>query len=135
RKGGRGFYTYEKGRDKGVNEAIYAQLGATVPAERRELPAESILDRTLLAMVNEAARVLEDGIVKSAADVDLGMITGTGFPPFRGGLLRWADTLGMHEILRRLERLEREHGVRFEPAPLIRERAAGHRGFYDDRPR
>ena len=131
RKGGRGFYLYEDGRDKGVNQEIYAKLGNALPAQRRELPEQEIIDRALLAMVNEAARILADGIVANAGDVDLGMITGTGFPPFRGGLLRWADTLGMKEVLRRLESLAQKHGKRFEPAPLIRERAAAGRGFYD----
>jgi 3-hydroxyacyl-CoA dehydrogenase / enoyl-CoA hydratase / 3-hydroxybutyryl-CoA epimerase len=130
RKGGRGFYTYEKGREKDVNGSIYDSLGAALPAERKELSEQDILDRALLAMVNEAARVLEDGIVESAGSVDLGMITGTGFPPFRGGLLRWADSIGMQQVLRRLEELHAQHGARFEPAPLIRERAAAGRGFY-----
>ncbi|HSJ10607.1 MAG TPA: 3-hydroxyacyl-CoA dehydrogenase NAD-binding domain-containing protein [Longimicrobiales bacterium] len=130
RKGGKGFYLYEDGRDTGVNAEIYAALGDAVPTERREIDAQDILDRTLLAMVNEAARVLEDGIVATPGDVDLGMITGTGFPPFRGGLLRWADSLGMAEVLRRLEALEARHGARFTPASLIRERAAEGRGFY-----
>jgi 3-hydroxyacyl-CoA dehydrogenase len=58
------------------------------------------------------------------------MITGTGFPPFRGGLLRWADALGMHTVLERLEALHARHGARFEPAPLIRRLAAEGRGFY-----
>jgi 3-hydroxyacyl-CoA dehydrogenase / enoyl-CoA hydratase / 3-hydroxybutyryl-CoA epimerase len=58
------------------------------------------------------------------------MITGTGFPPFRGGLLRWADAIGMQQMLRRLEELHARHGARFEPAPLIRARAAAGRGFY-----
>jgi 3-hydroxyacyl-CoA dehydrogenase/enoyl-CoA hydratase/3-hydroxybutyryl-CoA epimerase len=131
RKGGKGFYLYEDGRDKGVNQEMYAKLGSALPAQRRELPEQEIIDRALLAMVNEAARILADGIVATAGDVDLGMITGTGFPPFRGGLLRWADTLGMKEVLRRLESLAQKHGKRFEPAPLIRERAAAGRGFYD----
>jgi 3-hydroxyacyl-CoA dehydrogenase/enoyl-CoA hydratase/3-hydroxybutyryl-CoA epimerase len=130
RKGGRGFYVYESGRDKSVNEGIYTRLAGALPAERRELPEQEILDRTLLAMVNEAARVLEDGIVASAGDVDLGMITGTGFPPFRGGQLRWADALGVHAALERLDALHARHGARFEPAPLIRHLAAEGRGFY-----
>ncbi|HEX2166457.1 MAG TPA: 3-hydroxyacyl-CoA dehydrogenase NAD-binding domain-containing protein, partial [Longimicrobiales bacterium] len=130
RKGGRGFYTYEKGREKEVNGDIYSSLGATLPSERKELAEQDILDRLLFAMVNEAARVLEDGIVQSAGEVDLGMITGTGFPPFRGGLLRWADAIGMQQVLRRLEELHAQHGVRFEPATLIRELAAAGRGFY-----
>lgn len=130
RKGGRGFYAYEGGREQDVNAEIYEKLGDAVPNTRRELDPQQVLDRLLLAMVNEAARVLEDGIVASPGDVDLGMITGTGFPPFRGGLLRWADTLGMAEVLRRLESLEERHGIRFAPAPIIRERAEAGRGFY-----
>lgn len=128
RKGGRGFYTYENGRERGVNESVYEQLGLS--RKRSSLDREEILDRTLLVMVNEAARILADGIVATPGDVDLGMITGTGFPPFRGGLLRWADTLGMGVVLQRLEALAARHGERFEPAPLIRERAAAGRGFY-----
>ncbi|MEX0907115.1 MAG: 3-hydroxyacyl-CoA dehydrogenase NAD-binding domain-containing protein, partial [Gemmatimonadota bacterium] len=123
RKGGRGFYVYEDGREKGVNEAIYTDLAPALPQKRIELPEQEILDRALLAMVNEAARVLEDGIVATAEEVDLGMITGTGFPPFRGGLLRWADSLGTEEVLRRLEQLSARHGARFAPAPLIPEPA------------
>jgi 3-hydroxyacyl-CoA dehydrogenase/enoyl-CoA hydratase/3-hydroxybutyryl-CoA epimerase len=131
RKGGKGFYIYEEGKEKGVNEGIYAALGTAVPANRKAIPPDQVRDRTALAMVNEAARTLEDGIAETPADVDLAMITGTGFPPFRGGLLRWADTLGMPTILARLDGLRREHGPRFEAAALIRERAASRLGFYD----
>jgi 3-hydroxyacyl-CoA dehydrogenase/enoyl-CoA hydratase/3-hydroxybutyryl-CoA epimerase len=132
RKGGRGFYVYEKGRDKSVNDEIYKRLAGALPAERREIPEQEILDRTLLSMVNEAARVLEDAIVAGPGDVDVAMITGTGFPPFHGGLLRWADSIGMQNILQRLEQLQAQHGIRFEPARLIRERAGAGRGFYGD---
>ncbi len=82
-------------------------------------------------MVNEAARVLEDGIVASAGDVDLAMITGTGFPPFRGGLLRYADSAGLQTVLRRLEAFQSRHGDRFAPAPLLVERARARTGFHD----
>ncbi|CAN5763310.1 fatty acid oxidation complex subunit alpha FadB [soil metagenome] len=129
RKGGLGFYRYSEGREKGVNEDIYTTLAEAL-RERREIDETEILDRTLLSMVNEAARVLEDGIVDGPGDVDLGMITGTGFPPFRGGLLRWADTLGLAEVMKRLEQLESRLGVRFTPAGLVREYAAAGRGFY-----
>jgi 3-hydroxyacyl-CoA dehydrogenase/enoyl-CoA hydratase/3-hydroxybutyryl-CoA epimerase len=132
RKGGRGFYVYENGRDKSVNDEIYKRLADALPAERTEIPEQDILDRTLLAMVNEAARVLEDAIVAGPGDVDVAMITGTGFPPFHGGLLRWADSIGMRTILQRLEQLQARHGIRFEPAGLIRERAGAGRGFYGD---
>jgi 3-hydroxyacyl-CoA dehydrogenase/enoyl-CoA hydratase/3-hydroxybutyryl-CoA epimerase len=130
RKGGRGFYLYEDDRENGVNEEIYETLGAAVPPHRSPVDAEHVRDRTLLAMVNEAARTLEDGIARNAGDVDLAMITGTGFPPFRGGLLRWADSLGTNALLSKLETLEGELGPRFAPAPLLRELAAANRGFY-----
>jgi 3-hydroxyacyl-CoA dehydrogenase/enoyl-CoA hydratase/3-hydroxybutyryl-CoA epimerase len=131
RKGGKGFYVYEDDREKDVNEGIYAALRDAVPPNRKAIPPDQVRDRTVLAMVNEAARVLEDGIASSPGDVDLAMITGTGFPPFRGGLLRWADTLGMPTVLARLDALAREHGPRFEAAALIRERATARLGFYD----
>jgi 3-hydroxyacyl-CoA dehydrogenase / enoyl-CoA hydratase / 3-hydroxybutyryl-CoA epimerase len=131
RKGSRGFYIYEGGREKSVNDALYADLEGTIPSDRRTFDEQEILDRTLLVMVNEAARVLEDGIVETPGEVDLGLITGTGFPPFRGGLLRWADREGLPSILQRLETLEAKHGVRFAPADMIRRYAAEGRGFYD----
>lgn len=132
RKGGNGFYTYDGERQSGIRERTYEELGASVPAQRRELSESDIRDRTVLVMVNEAARVLEDGIVPTPGDVDLGMITGTGFPPFRGGLLRYADSIGLTEVVARLEELERRHGPRFAPAPLLRQYARQGRGFYDD---
>ena len=133
KKGGRGFYTYDGDEQKGVHERIYEELGASVPAERREHSAEEIRDRTVLVMVNEAARVLEDGIVRTPGDVDLGMITGTGFPPFRGGLLRYADERGLADIRQRLEELARRYGPRFDPGSLLRRYAQEGRGFYDTR--
>ncbi len=82
-------------------------------------------------MVNEAARLLDEGIVTRASDVDLAMIMGTGFPPFRGGLLRFADTTHVRVICSRLEELQGAHGDRFEPAPLVRELAQSDTSFYD----
>lgn len=131
RKGGLGFYRYEGDKDPVPDEAIYSELADTVPAERQTLPAETIRDRLILIMVNEAARALEDGVVEHAGDVDLALITGTGFPPFYGGLLRFADRIGLPAIIETLERFEQELGVRFQPAPLLRERAEAGRGFYD----
>lgn len=131
RKGDRGFYVYRAGREEAADGAVYADLGDAVPPERRELPESAIQERAVLAMVNEAARALQDGIVDDAAAVDLGMIAGTGFPPFRGGLLRYADALGLPVVLDRLEALAERHGPRFEPAPLLREYSAAGRGFYE----
>ena len=130
KKGGRGFYLFEGEREKGVDESIYAELADAVPAERRTIGKDVIQERCILVMINEAARALEDGIVSEAGAVDLAMITGTGFPPFRGGLLRHADALGLPKIVEKLEAYERELGVRFQPAPLLRAHAEAGRGFY-----
>ena len=111
-----------------VDPSAYAAAGV---APRAGAPgAEEIRDRLVLAMVNEAARTLADGIAASAADVDLAMIMGTGFPPFRGGLLRYADDLGGRAVLDRLERYEAKLGVRFSPAPIIRDLAGAGGTFY-----
>ncbi len=83
-----------------------------------------------MAMINEAARVLGDGVASGPGDVDLAMITGVGFPPFRGGLLRYADSLGLDDVTERLDELARLVGSRFAPASLLREHAAQGRGFY-----
>ncbi|HUG01662.1 MAG TPA: 3-hydroxyacyl-CoA dehydrogenase NAD-binding domain-containing protein [Longimicrobiales bacterium] len=131
RKGGRGFYLYEDGQEKGIDGDLYADLGGRGDAPDSDaVPKVEIQDRCLLMMVNEAARVLADGIAHDAADVDLAMITGTGFPPFRGGLLRWADSLGIDAVLGRLEILAAVHGERFRPAEPVRSIAAEDGTFY-----
>lgn len=132
RKGGRGFYTYEKGREKGVDETVYADLGGAAPAKRGgSVSAEEIQRRLVVLMVNEAARALSDGIVATAAELDLAMIMGTGFPPFRGGLLRFADTLHPRGVLDRTLALRDAHGERFAPAPLLEELARDNFAFYE----
>jgi 3-hydroxyacyl-CoA dehydrogenase/enoyl-CoA hydratase/3-hydroxybutyryl-CoA epimerase len=130
RKNEKGFYVYEHGRDQHPDPDIYKELEAIVGEERRQVPAREIVDRCVLPMINEAARILEEGIARSPGDVDLAMITGTGFPPFRGGLLRYADHVGLKTILAKLESFERSHGARYEPAPLLRRKAEAGEGFY-----
>ncbi|MGH7477422.1 MAG: 3-hydroxyacyl-CoA dehydrogenase NAD-binding domain-containing protein [Longimicrobiales bacterium] len=126
RKNGRGFYRYDNGKQQGVDGSIYGELAPAVPAERRTFAPVTIQQRLLLAMINEAARVLEERVVSTAGDVDLGMITGTGFPPFRGGLLRYADTLGARTIHDRLDAF----GSRYSPAALIARLAETGGTFY-----
>ena len=121
RKGGLGFYVYAAGKMKGFDPTVYADMGQS---SRRFSPDPAhVRDRIVLAMVNEAARILEDGIVNSAADVDLGMVMGTGFPPFRGGLLRYADDCGPKEVLKAIEAFCNSLGPRFQPAALLAELA------------
>ena len=129
RKGGKGFYLYEGGKKKGLDSSVYADMGQS---SRRVSPdPKRACDRIVLAMVNEAARILEDGIVASAADVDLGMVMGTGFPPFRGGLLRYADDRGLVEVLAVVEGFASEVGSRFQPSALLVELARAGETFHD----
>ena len=117
RKGGRGFYRYADGKMKGFDPTVYADMGQ--PSRRSTPDPAGVRDRMVLAMVNEAARILDDGVVSSAADVDLGMVMGTGFPPFRGGLLRYADDRGLDEVLTTIAGFRDSLGPRFQPAPLL----------------
>jgi 3-hydroxyacyl-CoA dehydrogenase/enoyl-CoA hydratase/3-hydroxybutyryl-CoA epimerase len=131
RKGDLGFYRYEKGKEEGVDEGAYAALGGSVPTERPGMDEQEIRRRLVTQMINEAARVLQDGIVRTAAELDLAMIMGTGFPPFRGGLLRFADTLHPRAVLDWMRTLHDAHGGRFAPAPVLEELAHADRRFYD----
>ncbi len=126
RKNGRGFYTYSKGRQGGVDREVARTLGGG-----KGVSDEDILDRCLLLLVNEACHALEEDVVGSPGDVDLAMVLGTGFPPFRGGLLKWADTRGAVAIRDRLLELEGKHGSRFAPAALLRAAAAEARSLSD----
>jgi 3-hydroxyacyl-CoA dehydrogenase/enoyl-CoA hydratase/3-hydroxybutyryl-CoA epimerase len=130
KKNGRGFYTYEDGREQHPDPSVYDELATVIGEKQASLPQREIVDRCVLPMVNEAARILEEGIARSPGDVDLAMITGTGFPPFRGGLLRYADTVGVRTILAKLESFARALGPRYEPAPLLRQKADAQAGFY-----
>ena len=131
RKNGKGFYEYEGGkRGKPAAEA-YAALRVS-PPDRSPWPSEIIESRLVLPMINEAAFCLEDGIVRDAPKLDLAMIFGTGFPPFRGGLLRYADSLGADRVFTRLDDLSERLGPRFAPAETLRALANARRGFYPD---
>jgi 3-hydroxyacyl-CoA dehydrogenase/enoyl-CoA hydratase/3-hydroxybutyryl-CoA epimerase len=132
RKGGLGFYRYEGGQEKGPDPAVYELLAPTVPAKRVTLDPKDVRARLVLAMVNEAALALEDGVVQTASEVDLAMIMGTGFPPFRGGLLRYADQAHARVLLERLEQYHGRFGARFEPAPVLVDLARRERTFYQE---
>ncbi len=129
RKGKKGFYLYdEKGKKGGVDESVYAMTPAG--SSRVEVSAADIQERLALAMVNEAVRCVEDGILRAPRDGDIGAVFGIGFPPFRGGPLREVDTIGAAALVTRLEALNAKYPGRFEPAKLLREMAAAGRTFY-----
>jgi 3-hydroxyacyl-CoA dehydrogenase/enoyl-CoA hydratase/3-hydroxybutyryl-CoA epimerase len=126
RKSGRGFYLYE-GRDKGkVNPEVYEFLGAG----RRPIPSRAIQERLSMMMVSEAVRCLEEGILTSHRDGDVGAVFGLGFAPFRGGPFWYLDQMGLERAVVKLNNLRSAHGERFAPPTLLEERAASGKGFY-----
>lgn len=133
KKQGRGFYLHEGKRRTPNDAAVSAVTGELQQGLKRNaelLDERQILERALLPMINEAARCLEENIVASPEYLDMAMILGTGFPPFRGGPLRYADKLGATALCRVLDRLQQEHGPRFEPAPLLLEMERKGSRFY-----
>ncbi len=129
RKGRKGFYTYdEHGKKGGVDQTVY-QLTPTGTA-RREFSAAEIQERLALAMVNEAVRCVEEGILRAPRDGDVGAVFGIGFPPFRGGPLRVVDTIGAAALVERLEALNARFPGRYAPAAKLLAMAANHETFY-----
>jgi len=127
RKAGRGFYRYEGGRTKGVDESVYALLGRQPNGGLR--PGE-VVQRLVLPMLNEAARAVGEGIVRTPRDGDIGALFGFGFPPFRGGPLRHADDLGAARLVDDLQRLSDQLGPRFAPCDALRDMARRDARFY-----
>jgi 3-hydroxyacyl-CoA dehydrogenase/enoyl-CoA hydratase/3-hydroxybutyryl-CoA epimerase len=120
RKNEKGFYTYDGGK-KRVDETVYRVFSAGGP--RRPFPRAEVEERLLFAFLNESVRCLEEGILRSPRDGDVGAIFGLGFPPFLGGPFRHLDRIGAGAALGTLEGLRERHGVRFEPAALLAKRA------------
>jgi 3-hydroxyacyl-CoA dehydrogenase/enoyl-CoA hydratase/carnithine racemase len=131
KKVGRGFFDYGgKKKDRGEESAEVEQIIAANRRGERKFSSDEITDRLFLPMLLEATRVLEDGVATSARDIDLAMIFGTGFPPFRGGLLFWADQVGAAAIVERLNAYE-SLGERYRATKLLAEAAKSQRKFYN----
>ena len=129
RKGRAGFYLYDKDGEKGDVDATVYELfphGAT----RREIEPAEIQERCVLAMVNEAARCLDEGVLRSARDGDVGAVFGIGFPPFRGGPFRYVDSEGASFIVEQLTSLNGRFPGRFSPAEVLLDHARNLRRFY-----
>ena len=126
RKNGKGFYTYAKKRTR-INKAVAALI-----RKKHSFSDEEIIDRTLLVMVNEASRALEEGAVKNAAYLDMAMVLGTGFPPFRGGILAYADECGIKDVVAKLDDLANAYGERFRPSDLLVSMEKEKRRFYKE---
>ncbi len=127
KKSKKGFYLYE-GKKKRVNAQALRVQGNVRP-----ISDEDAVKRLITIMINEAARCLDEKVIDSAATVDIGMIMGTGFPPFRGGLLHYADTVGLDAIVADLRRFQKDVSqARFEPSPYLLRLAQERRKFYPD---
>ena len=127
-KSGAGFYSYPRGPKPVDDPALESFLGK-VRRQTRLFTQEEITDRLFLPMLTEASRVLSEGIVHEPGDVDMGLILGIGFPRFRGGILRWADDVGLPKVLEKLKKYE-PLGSRFQPTEQMKQLAAAGKGFY-----
>ena len=126
KKSGQGFYKYSKGKSNG---ACDVPRNSTF---RLQCENEEIVDRLILVMINEAVRCLEEEVVSSPKDVDFGMIMGTGWAPFRGGPIRYLDSVGSNKIAERLQELAKKDAY-FAPCDMLLEYAKTNKKFYEDK--
>jgi 3-hydroxyacyl-CoA dehydrogenase len=134
RKTNAGFYDYdEKGRPvpSPVVEKLIKDFAAKQGVEAREISQEEIFDRCILPMINEGAKILEEGIAIRSSDIDVVWVNGYGWPVHKGGPMWYADFLGTSEVLKRLKALEEKHGDAFKPASLLEKLAAEDKKFAD----
>ena len=140
KKNQKGFYVYGKAakptlmdkltfkkKGKQVDESVYRVLGVSPKSTMSE---EAIAERCVVQLLNEAARCLDAGIVRNPRDGDIGMIFGTGYPPFQGGPFRYMDSMGIATLVEKLEGYEAKHGDRFAPCDLLKSMAKENKTFY-----
>src|SRR5262245_10890767 len=132
KKAGRGFYEYHKDRRGEPTRWAASAAPRDVPPGDATNELTPVQKRLIYPLINEAAKCLQEGVVRDAWVVDAALVLGTGFAPFRGGPLRTADALGLANVVSDLEALRKAHGDRFEPAALLRTRAAENQGFTAD---
>lgn len=127
RKNQRGFYLYEAGKKKGVDESVYRLF-----TNRRALSPtkEEIQERVVLCLINEVGFCMGENIVTNPIDAEMGLIFGIGFPPFRGGPLHYIDQRGAGNVLQGLESLKKRWGERFAPAPYLVQAAKENRKLF-----
>lgn len=124
KKTGVGFYIHTK-ESMRVNHTL-----ENTHKSIKVVTSSDMIDRAILIMVNEASRCLEEGIIDNVAYLDYAMIAGTGFPAFRGGLLKYADELGIDYIVSKLLEFEKRHGERFRPSQLLLDLQKNKKTFY-----
>ena len=134
-KTGAGWYRYEEGSRVPIADPAIHELIAGVSAElgitRRTIDDDEIVPRCLYPLVNEGAKILDEGLALRAGDIDVIWMHGYGFPRYRGGPMFWADLVGLRTIYDTMSRLHDEHGEWLEPAPLLKRLAEQGKGFGD----
>jgi len=138
RKGKLGFYRWGDGKPVPDQTGVAALAGGRSPGGQASVAHEtagepvaaSDVPRLVYPMIAEAVRCLDDGVVSRPEEVDLAMVMGIGWPPFLGGLLRYADDTGLATVVDELERLAGKHGERLVPPPRLREMAGKGERFY-----
>ena len=130
-KAGRGFYRYD-GRTRLPDPEVLALIEGVsrdLRIRRRQIPDEEILDRLLHPLVNEGAKIVDEGIALRAGDIDVVYVNGYGFPAWRGGPMYWAEQAGLKRVVETMQRLAPTHGARWRPAPLLARLAASGQGW------
>ena len=132
-KTGSGFYRYEVGSRTPIPDPIVQQVikdcAREAGIERREIDAAQVVERCIYALVNEGAKVLQEGIAQRSSDIDLIYVNGYGFPAWRGGPMFYADTVGLATVYRRICEFHAQHGAFWTPAPLLKKLAEEGRSF------
>ena len=131
-KSGSGFYLYEndkRGKPKKLPNPATEQLAASMASTSKEFKDEEIVQRMMVAMCMETIRCLEDGIVSTAIEADMGLVLGIGFPPFRGGALRYVDSLGLSQFCEIADKYA-GLGELYQPTAKLREMALANETFY-----
>ena len=133
-KTGAGWYKYDENRNRIPDpevDALIEQVAAEQGIKRRKVSEEEIIERTQYALINEGAKILEEGIALRAVDIDIIYINGYGYPAWRGGPMWYADTVGLKKVYERVNQFHEEHGELWEPAPLLRRLAESGKTFAD----
>ena len=131
-KNGSGFYSYsvdKKGRPKQDVDPKAIEMLAAISADKQDFTADDIIARCMVPMINETIRCLEEGIIGSAAEADMGLVYGLGFPPFRGGVLRYVDTMGVANFVEMADKFA-HLGEMYQVTDKTREMAAAGGSFY-----
>jgi 3-hydroxyacyl-CoA dehydrogenase len=133
-KTGAGWYKYDENR-RAINDpevaALVKKWATEAGIKQRQISAHEMVDRCVYALVNEGARILEEGYALRAVDIDIIYINGYGFPVYRGGPMWYADTVGLKKVYDRVREFEQQHGELWEPAPLLKQLAEQGKTFAD----